>query len=95
MKDKLLLIINQIRLNNNLNVLNVISETDDLRGDIGFNSFDLAELTVRIENEFDIDIFEDGIVATVGDILNKLKWYSKYCVDIVSKIESHIANGKV
>ena len=69
----LLLIINQIRLNNNLNVLNVISETDDLRGDIGFNSFDLAELTVRIENEFDIDIFEDGIVATVGDILNKLK----------------------
>ena len=70
MKDKLLLIINQIRLNNNLNVLNVISETDDLRGDIGF---DLAELTVRIENEFDIDIFEDGIVATVGDILNKLK----------------------
>ena len=73
MKDKLLLIINQIRSNNNLNVLNVISETDDLRGDIGFNSFDLAELTVRIENEFDIDIFEDGIVATVGDILNKLK----------------------
>ena len=73
MKDKLLLIIIQIRLNNNLNVLNVISETDDLRGDIGFNSFDLAELTVRIENEFDIDIFEDGIVATVGDILNKLK----------------------
>ena len=68
-----MLIINQIRLNNNLNVLNVISETDDLRGDIGFNSFDLAELTVRIENEFDIDIFEDGIVATVGDILNKLK----------------------
>lgn len=56
-----------------MNVLNVISETDDLRGDIGFNSFDLAELTVRIENEFDIDIFEDGIVATVGDILNKLK----------------------
>ena len=73
MRDKLLLIINQIRLNNNLNVLNVISETDDLRGDIGFNSFDLAELTVRIENEFDIDIFEDGIVSTVGDILNKLK----------------------
>ena len=73
MKDKLLLIINQIRLNNNLNVLNVISETDDLRGDIGFNSFDLAELTVRIENEFDIDIFEDGLVNTVGEIIEKLR----------------------
>ncbi|WP_455499453.1 phosphopantetheine-binding protein [Butyricimonas virosa] len=73
MKNKLLLIINQIRLNNGLNVLDIISETDDLRSDIGFNSFDLAELTVRIEDEFDIDIFEDGIVSTVGDILNKLK----------------------
>ena len=73
MKNKLLLIINQIRINNGLNVLDIISETDDLRSDIGFNSFDLAELTVRIEDEFDIDIFEDGIVSTVGDILNKLK----------------------
>ena len=73
MKNKLLLIINQIRLNNGLNVLDIISETDDLRSDIGFNSFDLAELTVRIEDEFDIDIFEDGIVSTVGYILNKLK----------------------
>ena len=73
MKNKLLLIINQIRLNNGLNVLDIISETDDLRSDIGFNSFDLAELTVRIEDEFDIDIFEYGIVSTVGDILNKLK----------------------
>ena len=73
MKNKLLLIINQIRLNNGLNLLDIISETDDLRSDIGFNSFDLAELTVRIEDEFDIDIFEDGIVSTVGDILNKLK----------------------
>lgn len=73
MKDKLLLIINQIRLNNNLNVLNVISESDDLRNDIGFNSFDLAELTVRVEDEFGIDIFEDGLVFTVGDIIEKLK----------------------
>ena len=73
MESLLLLIINQIRLNNGLNVLDIISETDDLRSDIGFNSFDLAELTVRIEDEFDIDIFEDGIVSTVGDILNKLK----------------------
>jgi len=56
MKNKLLLIINQIRLNNGLNVLDIISETDDLRSDIGFNSFDLAELTVRIEDEFDIDM---------------------------------------
>ena len=73
MKNKLLLIINQIRLNNGLNVLDIISETDDLRSDIGFNSFDLAELTVRIEDEFDIDIFEDGLVNTIGEVLAKLE----------------------
>ncbi len=43
-----------------------------LRDDIGFDSLDLAELTVRIEAEFDVDIFEDGYVSTVGDVLNKL-----------------------
>lgn len=40
---------------------------------IGLDSLDLAELTVRIENEFGIDIFEDGIVETVGEILEKLE----------------------
>ena len=50
-----------------------LHDTDNLRDDIGFTSFDLAELTVRIEDEFDIDIFEDGLVATVGEIYSKLK----------------------
>lgn len=32
-----------------------------LGNDIGFDSFGLAELTVRIKTVCDIDIFEDGI----------------------------------
>lgn len=40
-----------------------------LRDDIGFNSFDLAELTVRIEDVSGIDVFANGIVETVSDIL--------------------------
>lgn len=44
-----------------------------LRDDIGFDSFDLAQLTVLIEEEFDVDIFEDGIVETIGEIVEKLK----------------------
>lgn len=43
-----------------------------LREDIGFDSFDLAQLTVMIEDEFDIDVFEDGIIETVGEIINKI-----------------------
>ncbi|WP_270592025.1 MULTISPECIES: phosphopantetheine-binding protein [Butyricimonas] len=73
MEEKVLAIINLIREHKGMESLNEISINCLLRDDLGFTSFDLAELTVRIEDEFDIDIFEDGIVSTVGDILNKLK----------------------
>ncbi len=48
-----------------------ISEEVGLR-DIGFGSLDLAELTARIDAEYDIDIFEDGMVYTIGDVLKKI-----------------------
>ena len=73
MEEKVLAIINLIHEHKGMESLNEISINCLLRDDLGFTSFDLAELTVRIEDEFDIDIFEDGIVSTVGDILNKLK----------------------
>lgn len=73
MEEKILIIINEIRKAKNLSELSVINLSDTLRGDIGFTSFDLAELTVRIEDEFDIDIFEDGLVNTVGEIIEKLR----------------------
>ena len=49
-----------------------LNESDNLRNDLGLTSFDLAELTVRIEDEFDIDIFEDGLVNTIGEVYAKL-----------------------
>ena len=73
MEEKILIIINEIRKAKNLSELSVINLSDTLRYDIGFTSFDLAELTVRIEDEFDIDIFEDGLVNTVGEIIEKLR----------------------
>ena len=41
--------------------------------DLGLSSFDLATLTVRVEDEFDIDIFEDGLVSTFGEIVKILE----------------------
>ena len=73
MEEKILIIINEIRKAKNLSELSVINLSDTLSDDIGFTSFDLAELTVRIEDEFDIDIFEDGLVNTVGEIIEKLR----------------------
>jgi len=43
-----------------------------LKNDIGLDSLNLALLTVKIEDEFNIDIFEKGLVFTVSDILDRL-----------------------
>jgi len=73
MEKKVLEIINYIRKSKDLPALAEIHPTDKLREQIQFSSFDLAELTVRIEDEFGIDIFEDGLVASIGEIYEKLK----------------------
>lgn len=73
MESKIHDIINLILINREKTKLNKITNEHHLRNDINLDSLDLAELTVRIENEFGIDVFEDGIVETVGEIINKLK----------------------
>ena len=70
MQTKVLEVINDIRASKNMEAVVTLNEGDKLRDDLGLTSFDLAELTVRIEDEFDIDIFEDGLV--VGEIYAKL-----------------------
>ena len=65
-------IINTILQNKSNENITKLKPNMHLRNDLGFDSFDLAELTVRIEAEFDVDIFEDGIVDKVQEILDKL-----------------------
>jgi len=73
MVEKVLNIINEIRATKELLAVTELHDADNLRNDLGLTSFDLAELTVRIEDEFDIDIFEDGLVNTVGEVLARLE----------------------
>lgn len=70
--DKLVAIIHKVLESNNKNYTGSINETTSLRSDIGFDSLDLAELTVNVEEEYGVDIFEDGFVETIGDILKKV-----------------------
>ncbi|MDA8934593.1 acyl carrier protein [Flavobacteriales bacterium] len=65
-------ILNNVLESNNLKTFESFNDTDDLRNDLGLDSFMLAELTVEIEEEFNVDIFESGIVFTIEDIKNKL-----------------------
>ena len=73
MREKILSIVNEIRESKEQDILKSLSEDTRLREDLQFTSFDLAELTVKIEDEFDVDIFEDGLVNTVGEIFAKLE----------------------
>tara|TARA_Y100000590_G_scaffold459247_2_gene615843 strand:+ start:338 stop:562 length:225 start_codon:yes stop_codon:yes gene_type:complete len=66
-------IINQILKNTSREELVSIRPDLHLQDDIGFDSLDLAELTVHIESKYGIDIFEDEIIHTVDEILKKLK----------------------
>ena len=66
-------IINKIKKIKGEELISQLNESDNLREDLGLTSFDLAELTVNIEDEFDIDIFEDGFVNTIGEIYEKLR----------------------
>ena len=72
MEQVVLNIINSIREAKNESAVSVLKAEDKLREDLGMTSFDLAELTVNLEEEYDIDIFEDGLVSTVGEIYAKL-----------------------
>lgn len=72
-EQNILKIINDILKNKKIGSLKSIKPHDHLWNDIGLNSLDLAELTVKIEAEFDIDIFKDGIVYTIGEIFERLK----------------------
>lgn len=72
MEQKVLSIINEIRKAKNLAILEKLNVEDNLRNNLEFTSFDLAELTVKIEDEFDVDTFEDGLVNTIGEIYAKL-----------------------
>lgn len=70
--EQLLSIINTVLENRGKEKVSNINENSSLKNDCGLDSLDLAELTVRIDAEYDVDIFEDGIVTTVGEILEKL-----------------------
>ena len=72
MEMKVFDIINEIRASKDMNTVAELTAETRLREDLAFTSFDLAELTVKIEDEFDIDIFEDGLVNTIGEIYAKL-----------------------
>ncbi len=66
--SKLLSIINDLKQSKGDKILTSIKSSDSLSDDLNFDSLDLAELTVIIEKEFGVDIFEKKIITSIGEI---------------------------
>ncbi|MBN8235732.1 acyl carrier protein [Halobacillus kuroshimensis] len=73
MQDKLIVIVNDMCKDNGLPPLKRLDADQHLRDDLNMDSLILAELTVRVESEFGVDIFEDGLVETMGDVIRKIE----------------------
>lgn len=74
MKEKVIKIILNIIQENDIEIdVQEINDSTLLMDDLLLDSFNLAQLTVEIESEFGVDIFENGVIKNVGEILNQLK----------------------
>ncbi|MRH41218.1 acyl carrier protein [Aquibacillus halophilus] len=73
MTRKVAMIINEMLEESGLEKVDNVNLSMSLRDDFNLDSLMLAELTVRLEDEFGVDIFEDGIVTTFGEVIEKLE----------------------
>ncbi len=76
MKDldsELLRLVNVVRRNKRQSELLYVADDDHLHRDLHFDSLDLAELTVRIEERFGTDVFAEGVVRRWGQIKERVR----------------------
>ena len=52
-----------------------ITESTDLKNDLGLNSLELAELACAVEDEYDIEIPNKAIhtIVTIGDVIKYIE----------------------
>ena len=64
--------INQVLVESGREPVSALRDDMRLRKDLGLDSLELAVLTVKIEAAAGIDIFENGLVDTVGEVAKRL-----------------------
>lgn len=70
--NELLEIFNTVLKNRGNATIAALRDDLHLRNDLKMDSLDLAELTVRIEAAYGVDVFADGFVQSVGEIKQKI-----------------------
>jgi acyl carrier protein len=64
--------INEVLVESGREPVSALRDDMHLRKDLGLDSLELAVLTVKIEAATGIDIFENGLVDTVGEVAKRL-----------------------
>ncbi len=77
MDDKLLEILNSVLADIGVDELTSLDPNLTLREDLELDSISLVELTVKLDNTFNANVNEAGMIATIGDIQNRIKEASK------------------
>tara|TARA_Y100000356_G_scaffold100912_1_gene86319 strand:+ start:311 stop:532 length:222 start_codon:yes stop_codon:yes gene_type:complete len=72
MIEKIFKIIEETRKSSMLSSEVDIKTCSNLRTDLELDSLALTQLAVHIEEDFNVDVFEDGMVETVQEIIDKL-----------------------
>lgn len=70
--DGMIRLLNQVRRHKGHVELAAVSDESRLREDLLLDSLDLAELTVRIEERFGVDVFREGIVSQWGQVRSRV-----------------------
>lgn len=72
-RDTLKSIINDILLEKEgASTVDSLPNDVSLTKDLGLDSLHLAEMTVRLEDKYGIDVFAEDVPNTIGDVLAKL-----------------------
>jgi acyl carrier protein len=72
-RDTLKSIINDIlREKEGASTVDSLPDETSLTKDLGLDSLHLAEMTVRLEDEYGVDVFADDVPGNISDVLAKL-----------------------
>lgn len=71
--NELLEIVNQVLQNAGKTTQGQLKQSDRLQADLRLDSLDLAELSIRLEAKFGVDVFQSKIPVTVADLCANLR----------------------
>ncbi len=71
--NELMVIVNQVLQNAGKTTQDQLKQSDRLQADLKLDSLDLAELSIRLEAKFGVDVFHSKIPVTIADLCANLR----------------------